>query len=797
MGRVGVCALLVFNFFFVVLPILIVLFQLLLTLLFVSAFATIMRQISRGGTSARPCDPHPQEAGDAPAEAGEASAAAGGASAEAGGACGRRSASRCGVELVDGEKSLQALQHLLDVYRCAFCMQRTVGRLRSESVKEERVGHLDVASVAASRDEHPFYSSDESPSGETSSSSVLRLHSQGQSPLTALLPSEESLLPLILPPKKGEEAESEVQSRLRLRKQTVFEKLHAVLLGLPPPIVVSVEPPEFALPLDALLFSPTSAHTHLRFPRADGHPLLLRQIFLHVPLSRREQRWIDALHSEMKKQFRPPLSETSARDMLKSDAWKREDAAELVPRDGADELEALLLLAESDNLERESEKEAGKSRGGSRSKKPEKTSSPSRYPTVLEPVLLRVLWLMYRNQSRKFPPPSPPVEICGRRASSRLGSLSTRASFHGSSEGSTEGSAEGRPSSGRASRGASGKRLSFLEGEEETEQETARALHADEKDEKGRFLDSGMTEEEEQEEAEELAKAAAQHVGKMVAFRREMFPLADTDPNLKEDLEKGVLYWCGRGSGMRPLLVLSLQRLDAPLLDLPRFLRLLIFVFEWGLRFLMVPGKVETCLVLLDLREVSLWKLPYACMQTLVQTLTVQYPFRLRKMFVLHNSRLIDGLWSVAKGFLTDVQQAKIATFKVDRDKNSLELTRELGKLVPASQLERKFGGERPDAVRFYPFPIATPEPLPRKTKAGTAEKVLVDKPMPGCWKAADLVTAFGAIWEADCRVPVQWRSSAAAAILRDPLSRRQIHPRRLSSVASSGEAGPAGDSSH
>ncbi|KEP63625.1 UNVERIFIED_CONTAM: CRAL/TRIO domain-containing protein [Hammondia hammondi] len=502
----------------------------------------------------------------------------------------------------------------------------------------------------------------------------------------------------------------------------------------------------------------------------------------------------------MKKQFRPPLSETSARDGLKSDAWKREDAAELGPRDGADELEALLLLAESDNPERESEKEARKSRGGSRSKKPEKTS-PSRYPTVLEPVLLRVLWLMYRNQSRKFPPPSPPPEICGRRASSRLGSLSTRASFHGSSEGSAggsaEGSAEGRAPRGLASRVASGKQLSFIEGEEETEQATARTLHADEKDEKGRFRDSEMTEEEEQAEAEELAKAAAEHVGKMVAFRREMFPLADTDPTLREDLEKGLLYWCGRGSGMRPLLVLSLQRLDASLLELPRFLRLLIFVFEWGLRFLMVPGKVETCLVLLDLREVSLWKLPYACMQTLVQTLTVQYPFRLRKMFVLHNSRLIDGLWSVAKGFLTDVQQAKIAIFKVDRDKSSLELTRELRKLVPASQLERKFGGERPDAVRFYPFPIAPPEPLPRKTKSGTAEKVPVDKPMPGCWKAADLVTAFGVIWEADCRLSVQWLSSAAAAILRDPLSRRQIHPRRLSSMASSGEADPAGASSH
>ncbi|CBZ55060.1 putative CRAL/TRIO domain-containing protein [Neospora caninum Liverpool] len=782
MGPVVVLALLVFNFFTVVLPILVVLFHVLLALCFILVLSTVMPQMPQEASPARSFGRADDEHGEATAE---------------GGASGASFAPRLGAgkEPVEAEKAFHAVQRLLDVYRRTFCAHGRGDERCAATAREDEERHSRAVPASSTRSAYPSASEQAGAEAkDRNAETVPRANSYGprmQSPagVLAALPSGECLLPLILPPETdGPGGEAPLLWR---RKQEAFEKLHTALLGLPPPILVSVEPPPFALPLDALLFTPSSSHTHLRFPRADGHPLRLRQIFLHVPLSRREQRWIDALHGLLKKQFRP-LCETSGRDGSENAAQKREDASRGdagapsaegqpgsagVAGEASEDFESLLRQAEAHEAERERERQASRSAHGQKGRKREDAAGP--YPVALEPVLLRVLWLIYRGQSRKFAPPGPPDE----GSSKPKGSLSTGAAFL-----CTPGGAANGEAAASAAGAKSRNHVAFLGGEKdekgEKDESDAWTGHAGAaQDTNGRFLDSGMTEKEEEDEAQQLAKAAAEHVAKMVAFRRDMFPLSDAEPSLAEDLRKGLLYWCGRDVAMRPVLVLNLQRLDAPLLELSRFLRLLIFVFEWGLRYLMVPGKVETCVVLLDLREVSLWSLPYSCLQTLVQTLTLQYPFRLRKMFVLHNSRLINGLWNIAKGFLTDVQQAKVATFKVDKGKDSPELSQQLLKLIPPSQLEAKYGGNRPNIDAFYSFPLAAPAPL-RTSQTDAHDQKPVDKPMPGCWKAADLLTSFGVTWEADCRLPVQWRPSVAAAILRDRLARRH-HTRRSSSLSS------------
>ncbi|PHJ25537.1 cral trio domain-containing protein, partial [Cystoisospora suis] len=872
----------------------------------------------------------------------------------------------------------------------------------------------------------------------------------------------------------------------------VYIHLHTTLLGIPPPIITSVLPSPYSLPLDSLLFNPSINHTHLRFPRPGGEPpLLLRQIFLHVPLSRREQRWLDELHSLLRKSFfisslfkkskkkkrhpqhvllkksdRDSLSQGNAvhghdEDSSSASSFRRPRATSqdgssrptphTLPSGGVHTPEDREGMAnrQEDDKEREERKEEGrlerqkqqgeggdfmgksqesvggeghdllsnpnslspspsslpldetashpsndvlfispqhypsfqtsslpffphdlppagdqddsdldeilkrklslsagskktkeegdiakqeltghgsggggggfssllrssssssssssagdsssshsvrrkislsqpyslfshpfhstsKHLGGSldgdeeeeeeeegKEEEEENRSNLPPYPFYLEPVLLRVLWLMFRSSPRKFPPPSP-ADLSSSSSSSFSSSSSRRTTASTAIGGGMEDL----------------KKISLSpvphmrEGQEREEDDDNAFLLHDRQSSSSSMRK--MSVKEEMEEARELAQEALKHLYKMIEFREKMYPLSDKDPFIWEDVHKGILYWCGRDIAMRPILILNLSRLDSSLLnDLQRFIRLLLFVFEYGLRYLMVPGKIETCVVILDLRDVSLWKLPYHCLQQLVQTLTLHYPFRLRRMFILHNSLLVHSLWNLAKGFLTDVQQAKMISLKVESsfdqayvpkstgkegkkeergqeedeerregermmkemktNKSFHVLAEHLHKLVPPSQLERKYGGLRRNVERhFYPFPIAKPQPLVRRVRAApstgaarrqneegnyfhdnarmqqqqqqeeeeettTTSGAEAAAVLPECWKACDLLTSFGVVWEGECRLPVQWNCPIAASILRaqskcshspsPPLdSTEEVHRKNLSTQTS------------
>jgi hypothetical protein len=55
-----------------------------------------------------------------------------------------------------------------------------------------------------------------------------------------------------------------------------------------------------------------------------------------------------------------------------------------------------------------------------------------------------------------------------------------------------------------------------------------------------------------------------------------------------------------------------------------------------------VPGIVETCLVMIDTREVALHRYPVSALIDIADMLTRQYPFRLHRMFVISESFFVQ-----------------------------------------------------------------------------------------------------------------------------------------------------------
>ena len=76
-----------------------------------------------------------------------------------------------------------------------------------------------------------------------------------------------------------------------------------------------------------------------------------------------------------------------------------------------------------------------------------------------------------------------------------------------------------------------------------------------------------------------------------------------------DDLKKGFLYFCGRDAGLRPALVMRPSRCP-PGMACDQFGRLFVFCMEYFLRYMMIPGKVENIVVIVDLKDLSYSQLP-------------------------------------------------------------------------------------------------------------------------------------------------------------------------------------------
>lgn len=187
------------------------------------------------------------------------------------------------------------------------------------------------------------------------------------------------------------------------------------------------------------------------------------------------------------------------------------------------------------------------------------------------------------------------------------------------------------------------------------------------------------------------------HLITMFNWRVSTYPLSDIESSLREDLESGIIYWHGRDYCLRPILTIRLSKVNKHF-PLDRFIRLIVFCMEWGMRYLMCPGKVETCLALIDIKGVSLTSFPISTMSEISSLLTNQYSFRLYRMFILHDSLFIQTVWSLMKQFLTDLQQHKIILSRH-------EIKSQLFKTVHPNQVEEHFGGlQKNRTVPFYPF---------------------------------------------------------------------------------------------
>lgn len=228
-------------------------------------------------------------------------------------------------------------------------------------------------------------------------------------------------------------------------------------------------------------------------------------------------------------------------------------------------------------------------------------------------------------------------------------------------------------------------------------------------------------------------------------WRKEFFTPMISDEELLRVLDRGFIYFSGRDSGFRPILVLrahvAFQRQDEVEKDV--FARAMAFCMEFALRYLFIPGKAETVVAIIDLQGVGISQLRDPTMKLIGQMMTQQYIGRLYQMYIVNQPMFMHTLWSVAKTLLSDRQVSKIVFTKAaDVAKGRCAL----------HQLEEQYGGTAKPLTTFYPFYFP---PGPFEANGMTGPNL---KAQANCHKFMTRETSRGKLAEIGVGVqPLKW----------------------------------------
>ncbi|CAJ1428381.1 unnamed protein product, partial [Effrenium voratum] len=256
-------------------------------------------------------------------------------------------------------------------------------------------------------------------------------------------------------------------------------------------------------------------------------------------------------------------------------------------------------------------------------------------------------------------------------------------------------------------------------------------------------------------------------------------PLSDND--MAEDLKLGLVYFAARDKALRPVLVFRASRIPAAWHRERRYdqvIRVLVFCMEYFLRYMAVPGKIESINVVIDLKDLAMSQIPIGVLREVHRSMGMYYVGRIFRFYICNMPRFLGTLVPLAKKVLTERQRQKLVFVCRPED-----ITRDIAE----AQLEEDLGGSRPQEKDFFPFPLL---PGPFETSEPRSQR---KEPVPGVHKLLTPEGFKGRLWNwrakpeenrrldfseyaADifrkCGLPVP-----AEVVVRKPSERSDSHP--------------------
>ena len=134
----------------------------------------------------------------------------------------------------------------------------------------------------------------------------------------------------------------------------------------------------------------------------------------------------------------------------------------------------------------------------------------------------------------------------------------------------------------------------------------------------------------------------------------------------KEILNIGLIYIHGRDCRFRPIINISAKMFEK-YKNVYNFLEIkiaIIYLLEYILENLLIPGQVENWDVIIDCKDVYITSIP-AEIQGIISELQNNYPCRLFILYLVNLSGNLDFLWSSIKPLINGITGKKMKLLKI------------------------------------------------------------------------------------------------------------------------------------
>mmetsp|Transcript_17618 Transcript_17618/g.41380 ORF Transcript_17618/g.41380 Transcript_17618/m.41380 type:complete len:459 (+) Transcript_17618:71-1447(+) len=175
-------------------------------------------------------------------------------------------------------------------------------------------------------------------------------------------------------------------------------------------------------------------------------------------------------------------------------------------------------------------------------------------------------------------------------------------------------------------------------------------------------------------------------------------PVMDTE--VMEDMQHGIVYFCGRDNALRPTIVVRATRIPNQWYKekrIDKMIRILIFCMEYMIRYMLVPGRIENNCLIVDLKGLTLAQVPLGALSEIYSVMSHHYIGRVFKFYICNLSSTLSTIAGMAKNILTDRQKQKLVF---------VDNVKDLQKEFASHHLEEDLGGTRPVLSKFFPFPL-------------------------------------------------------------------------------------------
>lgn len=132
------------------------------------------------------------------------------------------------------------------------------------------------------------------------------------------------------------------------------------------------------------------------------------------------------------------------------------------------------------------------------------------------------------------------------------------------------------------------------------------------------------------------------------------------------------MYCSGRTKvGYHPIVNINVRKFIDENKPLEEIIDTASYFFDWVIRNMTVPGKVETLFVIIDLNKVTLPQLPISQVKGFISVLQHRFRGRLFRMMIL-TSPGFNGIWNLVSTWIDEHIKAKIVMCEIDNCKKTL-----------------------------------------------------------------------------------------------------------------------------